>query len=229
MKAIKSVLSFFQEPELESINTVDTTCSRSSASIVIIDDQPIEGQVLTSSLRRHNFDVRESLLDLNNLDQIAAYDIIMCDINGVGKSLFPSNTDEGGLYLAREIKKIYPGKYVILHSGHSLDLSQNMLKLQNGADAVVQKGGGDAEMINVLDNAIKWLFNPYEKWIQQRKLLFNHGVSIKNLLGLEKAYIKSITYNKQSYIKNAAASMTDDKAYWLIKKLVDLTIAIIKH
>ena len=54
-------------------------------------------------LQRHKFDI-DKFDDIENIESLNAYDIILCDIQGVGTKF---NTSYQGAYLVKEIYKRY--------------------------------------------------------------------------------------------------------------------------
>src|SRR5947209_2369225 len=84
------------EPHLLSINDLEDDIRvrraqinrldiRGSVPIAAIDDQPFEP---ATNLRHNHYNIVH-LNDIQNIDEIKAYPIILCDLQGVGANLDP--------------------------------------------------------------------------------------------------------------------------------------------
>ncbi len=92
----------------------DSTSFRTKVKIAIIDDEGVP-PVLLSSLRSRNFNVQD-FEDIENVDQLAAYNVIISDINGVATKIDPQKQ---GLALIYELHRSYPQKALAIYSGSS--------------------------------------------------------------------------------------------------------------
>lgn len=156
---------------------------RYETRIAIIDDQNI---ALIPRIKKHNFNITH-FKDVENVSDLLKFKIIVCDIQGVGKS-FGSKFE--GAHLISEIKKEYPLKYVIAFSGKSFDPTYN--KFFKMCDDVMQKGSDINEWVNCLDLAIKNYLNPIYNWESARKTLLERNVSLDEIVKLEQAFINTI-------------------------------------
>lgn len=144
--------------------------------ILIIDDKKND---LDKNLIKHGW-ATTSIRDLDSYEQpeLKSSQIICIDINGVGAKLGCS--DEEGMGLAAQIKKLYPEKKIILYSSekdHNI-FSDSL----NNVDRRLNKTGEFypfytavkelAEEIYNWDNCIEYIYGKYQKAFE-KKISFN--------------------------------------------------------
>ncbi len=160
---------------------------RSDVKIAIIDDEPFEKLDL---LKQHEFNVTK-FDDVEVIDTLQAYDIILCDIKGVGIKFNPTYQ---GAYLMKEIYKKYPFKTIIAYTGIRYDARYNeYLKV---ADFSVKKDVSSEEWVEKLDKAVDLINNPRYKWERIKKYLLEKDVPLFSLALLEDEYVERILTNK---------------------------------
>ena len=167
---------------------------RKQYNIAIIDDQVFP---LHDSLRKHGFTLTK-FTDIQDINELKSFEIIICDIRGVGQS-FQSKYE--GAHIVKEIHRKFPNKYLIVFSGSTFNVEYN--KFFNLSDKTVKKGTDLSEWVVILDNAIKELINPYKQWEKTRLFLQENEIDSKLLLKFEQAYIKSIIKKNAKYFNNA--------------------------
>ena len=156
---------------------------RNQIPMLVIDDDKFEYQNI---LQNHDFSIKH-IEDIDAIDFVHNYEIILCDINGVGKK-FGSKFD--GAHIISEIRKKYPFKYIIAYTGHTHDPSYT--KHLRKADTVINKDISSDEWIEELDNAIKQTVNPINKWSRIRDFLIAHEIEIQTVAKLEDEYVRII-------------------------------------
>jgi hypothetical protein len=87
---------------------------RDTVKIAVVDDQPFSPE---QNLRNAGFRV-DSIGDIKNIEELEPYQIILCDLQGVGAHF--DSKYQGG-FIINEIKRNYPEKFVIAYTGGSLD------------------------------------------------------------------------------------------------------------
>ena len=183
---------------------------RYETRIAIIDDQNI---ALIPRIKKHNFNITH-FKDIENIDDLLRFKIIICDIQGVGKKL---GSKFEGAHLISEIKREYPLKYVIAFSGKSFDPTYN--KFFKLCDDVMQKGSDINDWVNCLDLAISNYLDPIYNWESARKTLLEYNISLDEISKLEQAFIKTLLrkdisiYNKlikknQTSYSNAVSTVS---------------------
>ena len=75
-------------------------------AIIIIDDEEFP---YLDTLKKHEYNISQKP-DISDLRDVEAYQIILCDIRGVGKFL---TSEFGGAYLIKQLKEKYPEKTII--------------------------------------------------------------------------------------------------------------------
>src|SRR5690606_38120807 len=103
---------------------------------------------------------------------VADYDIILCDLMGVGVNFDQSI---GGASIIREIKENYPTKYVIAYTGARANASESNAA-KEFADDFLKKDAEISTWVERLDEAIEFSSNPYERWLVTRQSLISDEV-----------------------------------------------------
>lgn len=170
---------------------------RNEVKIAIIDDEPF---AYLEELKFHGFNISH-FPDIDTIDSLLAYEIILCDIKGVGKK-FKSKYE--GAHVMKEINKKYPFKTIIAYTGYTYDPNFNTyLKI---ADYVFKKDLDQDEWIEQLDSAIKLATDPIKRWIKIRDYLLEQEVSLFNLAMLEDEYVSLLMDKKD--LSNFPSSKT---------------------
>lgn len=160
---------------------------RQEIKVAIIDDEDFVHEEI---LRTHKFDIT-IFSEINGIEQLQAYDVILCDIQGVGVK-FSKNYQ--GAYLMKEIHKRYPFKIIIAYSGlaHSTKYSE-YLKV---AEFFMKKDASSEEWIEKLDKALSLVSQPEYRWEKIKYYLLEKEVSLFDLALLEDDYVDRILFKK---------------------------------
>lgn len=169
--------------DLHTPNRALNKLKRENVKMVLVDDAQFPYYDL---LRQHKFNI-DTLNDVTSLTTLEAYDVILCDLNGVGKKL--SETYQGA-YLVKEIYKRYPFKIIISYTGISFDARYN--EYLKYADFSVKKDVESEVWVEKLDMAIDMLSNIEKRWIRVRNYMLDNNVSLFNVMLLEDNLVKSI-------------------------------------
>jgi hypothetical protein len=172
---------------------------RDLLSIGVIDDEPFQPH--------HNLEnvgYKISLLgDPQTVNTVVPYQIILCDLQGVGQAL---DTRRQGAFLIREIKRNFPEKYVVAYTGgpaHSGISRESAL----AADAFLKKDADIETWTEKLDSIILELVDPYRVWMRQRRAFIDRDVDTLTIIKLEDAYVRSIANGSSSPDKSALAEL----------------------
>lgn len=176
--------------EIKKLN-IDKKTARSTIPICVIDDEPF---LVLDNLRNHGYSISE-LGDISDIKQVSEFDVVICDIRGVGKNF--GSKYEGG-HLIKEIKTRYPSKFLIAYSGSRFDPA--FRKFLDYSDFSINKDIDLDDWVNTLDVAIDSLIDPFQRWIRIREHLLNDGVDLFQLLLIEQSYIKAIKNKKPEEI-----------------------------
>lgn len=166
---------------------------RTETKICIIDDEVFKKK---NMLEQHSYTVKE-IGDPTDINAVAAYHIILCDIKGVGKAF--ESEFEGG-HLIEEIHNFYPNKVIVAYSGEGLDTRFN--KYFQIADQALQKDATDELWRTTLDNMIELVHSPIEQWKKTRKRLLELDISSKDLIAVEDLFVKSYLEKRNLFINN---------------------------
>ena len=163
-----------------------------NTNVLIIDDDKIQ---LEDTLRRIGYKVSWKK-DIEEIDDVARYSVIICDYKGVGEKF---NSQFEGLNLIKLIKEKYPHKIIYLLSAASFNSSANdYLKY---VDESVLKGEED-KIINYIKEDIERLFDPVESWNSYKNILKEKGISEKDIFKLEDLYVRSFLEKKDKLSQN---------------------------
>jgi hypothetical protein len=175
------MISFFKRSSLEDIKLTNfDTSKRQNYKILCIDDQEFSKE---DNLRRNNFNI-STVNDIDNIEFVSAYDIVICDIQGVGKKL---GSEFEGAHLISEIKKRFPLKKVIAYSGQTFNTTYN--SYFQLADLTLNKDTDLEDWIDYLDDLIKSMVDPYEIWLSIRKYLIEKNIPTSTVSNIEQDFI----------------------------------------
>ena len=123
-----------------------------------------------------------------HLSDAAEYDIILCDIRGVGKFL---ESDYDGANLIKALKTKYPNKIILAYTANDYDAS--FQKYLDYADGIVPKGTyGLDDWVSLLEETLNDCADPVKQWERTRKLLLKANVSTIDVAKYESQYVKAI-------------------------------------
>ena len=156
---------------------------KKSIRIVIVDDEGFDDEVL-KTLGYLDIELKYKYEKISDYEK---YDIIFCDINGIAKEIDPVFQ---GAALAKQIKKTYPSKTVIIFS--SKEQSLDFYKFKDDVDEIIPKNTKNAEIAELIDKYIEVINDPIERWKNFRKKLSEQGTSPKDIALLEDCYVRGI-------------------------------------
>ncbi len=200
------------------INGVEFSVLKRNTKVLIIDDDDI---VVLSSLYKQGYNI-EHKKDIDSLNEIAAYDIVFCDVKGVGKSL--SGKYEGA-HLVKQIKKEFPDKMVISYSAIGYDSEYE--EYLSYADAKVPKGSSIEDWTSIIDEWIEKKANPTVLWENTRTKLLNAGVPIAQIAKYETKYVCAVKSGKFESMKKLYERKSETGAKIMVELLKGV-LALIK-
>lgn len=171
---------------LNILEGVDEKILREMTSILIIDDKdfPLERPLEALGFKFRNKNGNEENFCINDY---AEYDIVLCDISGVGTRL---SSKYEGAFLANEIKKAYPSKMVISYTANNF--SPDYYQYQSSLDGIIPKGHSIEDWVALLDDKIRKLADIKYQWIIARNKLLQENVDIGIVANLEHLFVKSV-------------------------------------
>ena len=165
---------------------------RKNIKILFIDDEGFD----IEPLKRIGFLDVSKQYEYTQIDDYEKYDIIFCDINGIGKEI---DEKYQGAALAKIIKSTYPDKVIIIFSAKQQYL--DMHEFGKYVDETIAKNIQISDLTTLIDKYIKKLSDPVEYWKETRRKLLLQGVSTKTVCELEHYYVKSFK-DKKGYIND---------------------------
>lgn len=157
---------------------------RGLVSIAVIDDEAFAPQ---SNLASYGYRITP-LGDIRDIADVAKYQIVLCDIIGVGR-FFDASIQ--GASLIAEIKRSYPEKVVIAYTGAAMnDRSARIATAR--ADRILRKDAPIEDWIELLDEMSKEATDPHVIWNKIRSRFVEMGISSKDVLMLEDAYVRDV-------------------------------------
>ena len=173
--------------DLRSLMGMRQVKDRSSIRIIVIDDEPFP---YSDNLRKHGF-IIEQLHDLETLDSISSYEIVLCDVQGVGAKF---HNELQGAYLVKEIRKKFPFKFIISYTAYDNDARYTAL-LKN-ADISIIKDENTEVWVEKLDYAISCVSNIEEQWAKTCDYLLGLKMPLFQIALLENEIVSRIQMNK---------------------------------
>lgn len=158
-------------------------CRRPALKIAVIDDSPFTPQV-----NLQNYGYKFDLIgDIKKIDEIHEYQLILCDIKGVGAYFGGAN--EGAVLIA-EIKNRYPEKIIIAYSASTI-ADPAVRAAKERADAFISKDVDIEEWIAELDRWSVEALDPSRIWLRLRRRFVELDLDTKQILMLEDAFVRS--------------------------------------
>ena len=175
---------------------------RKQIPILVIDDEDFE---YLDHIKNHRFDV-EYFPDIQTIESASSYEIILCDIQGVGKK-FKSKYE--GAHVIQELRKKFPFKTIIAYTGYTHDPTYNRFFAL--ADFSVKKDIDGDEWIDKLDEAISIATDPKKRWMKMRDFLLENEVPLFDIMKLEDEFVKAII-NKKSLDNFPSSKLSNESS-----------------
>ena len=151
--------------------------------IVVIDDKVSEFPFKPLTNEGYSIVHWSDVETLRTLED-GMFDIIILDINGVGRKL---DSDNEGAGILRHLKDFNPSQIVIAYSGESHDPSR--IQFFQQADQFVPKPTNAITWKEILDDLIKTKVNVNHYWNEARRILLTEGLTEPQIEKLEKAIL----------------------------------------
>jgi len=178
-------LKTVQRTEISDLALSIENSDRKQFKIAIVDDEVDKrfSQDEKEALLRRGFDIRY-LKDIQSIQDLAKYQIVFCDIKGVGANLAVGKDFHGGIIVS-ELRKYHPLAYIVIYSSETYKPEFNRYFAL--ADGVADKGRMTGEpLIELFDQAMKTLNSPTKQWVRFKK----------NVLGQREQYIEPRTMER---------------------------------
>lgn len=163
-----------------------TNVQRENFKIAFIDDEDF---VYLERLTNLGFRINK-YNDVQDLNMLSSYDIIISDIRGVGKSF---NSDAEEAFILHELKKTYPYKVFAAYTGSAFDIKINSYL---SGIKVIKKDFSIDEWSAAIDSLISDISNPKKVWKRMRSELLEIEVPLSHLVKLEDEFVYKVLNNK---------------------------------
>lgn len=190
-----------------------------ATDILIIDDDPF---TYLEVLKANDFRIRQKS-DIDSIGDVEKYDIILCDVKGVGK--FLSSKFEGA-YLVQQIKETYPNKIVVIYTGNRYDASYQ--KYIQYADYTMEKGTPQEDWTELLTDILRKNADPVQQWKETRYRLLKAGVSIIDVAKYEDKYVSAVKNRKYQSLESLCSDSKELGRSILIELLSSTIAKLIK-
>jgi hypothetical protein len=171
---------------------------RALVPIAVIDDEAFKPE---TNLKAVGYDIH-IIGDIKSLDEVLKFNIILCDLQGVGRYL---DSRGQGAFIIDELKRNHPEKFVVAYTGGALD-DAITLRAQAVADFFIRKDADIDEWRDKLDDIIAVLCDPVTVWKRQRIALIEADVPTIEIVKLEDSFVKSITQRTDIYYRGTLES-----------------------
>lgn len=170
-QVIEKKIDFENNPQREKIR------------ICVIDDEGFDNKL--EQLSKLGYKDIQIMYSFDSIDALKDYDVILCDMDGVGKLL---DSEKQGLAVAEQLRIKYPLKKIFIYSGKSLE---GYGKLPDGVEYVSKQLSAN-ELSKFLDNKCSYFWDPVESWDYLFEMMVNSKLSAKTIAVIEDRYVSSI-------------------------------------
>ena len=190
-------------------------------SILVVDDKEFS---YLSALKKYEFNIVQKY-DLTLLTDAEAFDVVLCDIRGVGKFL---ESPYDGANLIKELKLKYPSKTIIAYTANDYDAG--FQEYLNYADKLIPKGSFAIEdWVSLLTQILKESADPVQQWKKTRKALSDAGVSTIDIAKYESQYVKAIKAGSFESIRRLYSDEKKCGSSIMIELLSSVVAKVIKQ
>ena len=189
---------------------------RDTIKICVIDDEGFDINMLYDLGYKKIY----KKMQFENIEEYADYDIILCDVEGVGINL---DFEKQGLAVAEQIKNFYPEKVVLLYSGKNIETFGELPKV---IDGYLRKQSSMNELANSLDAYYKESINPVNVWMKTRDEMIKNNISTKTIAFLEDKYCDALL-EKRDYLYSDSETKENFSSE-NISKYIDILCKIVE-
>lgn len=189
---------------------------RDQIKVCVIDDEGFDMNTLYDlgykNIRRK--------LQFENMDEYQDFDIILCDVEGIGVSV---DAEKQGLAVAEQIKNVYPEKVILLYSGKNIETFGEM---PSNLDGYLRKQSSMSELAKSLDEIYAHSINPVNVWGKTRDEMLQNNISTKTIAFLEDRFCRALL-EKDDYLFSVTKEERDVFSAENIDKYIDILVKII--
>lgn len=211
---------------------------KKSCKIVIIDDDIDDPDYLLKGSIEYlrialMMDVR-TLTDIHSPAEVSQFDIIICDVDGVGLSMGLPN----GIDLIKRLKDLYKDKlYAVmsqeLFQMRKLNIEKDISRWDKGEMAEAFRKSSNGTLEEKVLKLVDKFADPAARWEVIRTGLLKNSMPIHDVAKLESAYVQSILKKNRVYYEKAVGQLdapmydSDEKIINYIKTAASIIGVII--
>lgn len=169
---------------------------RKHVNMLVIDDNDFTPE---SFLKANGYQLHHKT-DIDTIKDVEPYDIVLCDISGVGKKL---GYAKEGAFIIREIHANYPNKRIVAYTSFTYNPDYN--QFFSMADFVAPKDMGIDDWIDVLDEQVKKAIDPVNQWKKIRDYLLENDVSTLTIAKIEDKFVAAVEKRNFDKLKDFVA------------------------
>ena len=156
---------------------------RDRIKICFIDDKGFDVELF----RKTGYTNTDYKLDFTNSNDVQAYDLIACDIDGIGVSL---DSKRQGLAVAETIIASFPEKIVLIYtSNNPFDYAEDYHSV---GDGYFNKNISINEMAKLFDDYSAVFYDEIAAWKKIEKQLRKNNIANKTIAYVEDLYVRSL-------------------------------------
>ncbi len=159
---------------------------RKNIKICVVDDEGFD----IDKVHSLGYIQVERKLRFENIGDYEKYDMVLCDIEGVGNEL---DSVRQGLAVAEQIKSVYPEKIVLIYSGKNVE---SYGELPPCVDGVLSKVDSTTELVKKMEQYYRDSVDPILVWEKTRQRMFEAGIATKTIAIVEDRYCISMLEKK---------------------------------
>lgn len=182
--------------EMKTINQVkekkfdfENNPQRDKIKICVIDD---EGFTKKSQLAKLGYSDITELYSFESVNSLKEYDVILCDMDGIGKLL---DETKQGIAVAEQLRINFPLKKIFIYSGKTIE---GYGELPNEVEYISKQLSAN-ELSKYLDNKCSYFWDPIESWEYMYELMIKSKLSAKTIAVIEDRFVTSILEKKNLF------------------------------
>jgi CheY-like chemotaxis protein len=203
-------------PDDLRVDRLQGTNGQKIISVAVIDDQPFP---YTNSLEQSGYTVkvfsdytRPKKQNSQRLkaENFGAFDIILCDIHGVGQAAFH---ELEGLQVMKTLREQFPFKVIIAYTGTPGDIASK-LKPTTTVDSIFAKEWGIDDFLTNFSAISEIFITPAKRWIFLKRRLEHLDVSEAKIVKLRDSFVR---YHLMCQLLTKKTSLTEADMEPIIK------------
>lgn len=188
-------------PDTLTLDIEDLLGNRREIKVAIIDNDPfpwVEAIKQRGCKVEHFYDYAKPVSQSNQkikVIDLSSYDIVFCDINDVGESVYPGL---GGIGVLGDIRQKNPLQVILAYTGDPGSIAKRM-KNKDAIDGVFCRDWALEDFLFNLDEVLKIFRSPKQRWdFVRRRLAYLEvpGVTVERV---RQKYVENVLYAR--YLK----------------------------